>query len=180
MLNKELSHFAESSKSGTQISQFIIHTYMDKDDDELQPEVELLLHMEFFFYNLIYFLNLPKFLFKWLNRFGRFFFQLSSSEPLASTSTPVEETTHKSLLGKAKTAAMSRISGVRKLRSPRGGHIPEYGIEGHKELAVHMQMVKVNIILYQILEIINCFNFTQLKEHQLFFCIFLFLLNKIH
>lgn len=96
MLNKELSHFAESSKSGTQISQFIIHTYMDKDDDELQPEVELLLHMEFFFYNLIYFLNLPKFLFKWLNRFGRFFFQLSSSEPLASTSTPVEETTHMS------------------------------------------------------------------------------------
>lgn len=34
MLNKELSHFAESSKSGTQISQFLISTYMDKDDEE--------------------------------------------------------------------------------------------------------------------------------------------------
>ncbi|VDN40076.1 unnamed protein product [Gongylonema pulchrum] len=44
-----------------------------------------------------------------------------------------------SLLGKAKTAAMSRISGVRKLKSPRGGHIPEYGVDGQKELAVHMQ-----------------------------------------
>lgn len=34
MLNKELSQFAESSKSGTQVSQFLINTYMDKDDDE--------------------------------------------------------------------------------------------------------------------------------------------------
>ena len=34
LLNKELSHFAESSKSGVQVSKFLINTYMDKDDDE--------------------------------------------------------------------------------------------------------------------------------------------------
>ena len=34
MLNKELSHFAESSKSGTQVSRFLINTYMDTDEDE--------------------------------------------------------------------------------------------------------------------------------------------------
>ena len=39
MLNKELSHFAESSKSGTQVSKFLINTYMDKDDDD--PSVEV-------------------------------------------------------------------------------------------------------------------------------------------
>ncbi|VDK33696.1 unnamed protein product, partial [Anisakis simplex] len=44
-----------------------------------------------------------------------------------------------SLLGKAKTAAMSRISGVRKLRTACGGQIPEFGVEGQRELAVHMQ-----------------------------------------
>ena len=46
MLNKELSHFAESSKSGTQVSQFLLNTYMDKDEEEaaaadVQAEVSL-------------------------------------------------------------------------------------------------------------------------------------------
>lgn len=36
MLNKELSHFAESSKSGTQVSQFLINTYMDREDEDPQ------------------------------------------------------------------------------------------------------------------------------------------------
>lgn len=40
MLNKELSHFAESSKSGTQISQFLISTYMDKDDEEPPTDIQ--------------------------------------------------------------------------------------------------------------------------------------------
>lgn len=39
MLNKELSHFAESSKSGTQVSKFLMTTYMDKDEDETTLEV---------------------------------------------------------------------------------------------------------------------------------------------
>lgn len=41
MLNKELVHFAESSKSGTQISQFIINTYMDKDDDDVSQNLKV-------------------------------------------------------------------------------------------------------------------------------------------
>ncbi|GMT13953.1 hypothetical protein PFISCL1PPCAC_5250, partial [Pristionchus fissidentatus] len=42
MLNKELSHFAESSKSGTQVSKFLITTYMDKDeDDQATLEIEV-------------------------------------------------------------------------------------------------------------------------------------------
>ncbi|TKR57363.1 hypothetical protein L596_030843 [Steinernema carpocapsae] len=46
-----------------------------------------------------------------------------------------------SLLGKAKTAAMSRISGVRRLKTPHGttGNVPEYGVECAKEIAVYMQ-----------------------------------------
>lgn len=50
------------------------------------------------------------------------------------------------LLDKAKIAAMSRISGVRKLKSPRGSQIHEYGVEGQKELAVHMQRVMLSNI----------------------------------
>lgn len=41
MLNKELSHFAESSKSGTQVSKFLITTYMDKEEDEPSIEIEV-------------------------------------------------------------------------------------------------------------------------------------------
>lgn len=33
-MNKELSHFAESSKSGTQISRYLVSTYMDDREDE--------------------------------------------------------------------------------------------------------------------------------------------------
>lgn len=43
MLNKELTHFAESSKSGSQVSQFLINTYMDKDDDELSQNLRVCL-----------------------------------------------------------------------------------------------------------------------------------------
>lgn len=105
MLNKELSHFAESSKSGTQVSQFLINTYMDREDEDPQLSMVEVTHA-------------------------------SSSTPSTSTTS---ETSQMSLLGKAKTAAMSRISGVRKLRSTYGGQIPEFGVEGQRELAVHMQ-----------------------------------------
>jgi len=44
-----------------------------------------------------------------------------------------------SLFNKAKTAAMSRISGVRRLRSAPHGSPPEYGVECYKEIAVYMQ-----------------------------------------
>uniref|UniRef100_A0AAF5PYA8 Phosphodiesterase n=2 Tax=Wuchereria bancrofti TaxID=6293 RepID=A0AAF5PYA8_WUCBA len=100
MLNKELVHFAESSKSGTQISQFLINTYMDKDDDDVSQNLRV---------------------------------------PDETASTSSLDNVSISLLGKAKTAAMSRIIGIRKLKSPRGGHIPEYGVDGHKELEVYMQ-----------------------------------------
>ncbi|KHN82839.1 putative 3',5'-cyclic phosphodiesterase pde-4 [Toxocara canis] len=107
MLNKELSHFAESSKSGTQVSQFIISTYMDKEDDDPQmPQLEV-----------------------------------SHAEPPTPSTSTTSESPQLSLLGKAKTAAMSRISGVRKLRSTYGGQVPEFGVEGQRELAVHMQRV---------------------------------------
>ncbi|TKR57364.1 hypothetical protein L596_030843 [Steinernema carpocapsae] len=103
LLNKELSHFAESSKSGGQISKFLINTYMDHDDEENNtldvPSVEI------------------------------------TSEASTSSSPQM------SLLGKAKTAAMSRISGVRRLKTPHGttGNVPEYGVECAKEIAVYMQ-----------------------------------------
>lgn len=47
------------------------------------------------------------------------------------------------LLKKAQTAAMNRISGVRKLRAPsHEGHLPEYGVPCAKEVAVYMQQVR--------------------------------------
>ncbi|VDK19937.1 unnamed protein product [Anisakis simplex] len=66
MLNRELSHFAESSKSGTQVSQFLINTYMDKEDDEPQlpsaeaaaAEVRFSLNYTFFFEFSFHFSNL--------------------------------------------------------------------------------------------------------------------------
>src|SRR3954462_5005631 len=42
LLNKELSQFAESSKSGTQISKFLINTYMEdrqEEDEESKDKV---------------------------------------------------------------------------------------------------------------------------------------------
>ncbi|CAD6194010.1 unnamed protein product [Caenorhabditis auriculariae] len=102
MLNKELSHFAESSKSGTQVSKFLITTYMDKEEDE--PSIEI---------------------------------EVPGEGP--STSSPQMTV---SLLKKAQTAAMNRISGVRKLRAPsHEGHLPEYGVNCAKEIAVYMQRI---------------------------------------
>ncbi|PAV89934.1 hypothetical protein WR25_15247 [Diploscapter pachys] len=100
MLNKELSHFAESSKSGSAVSKFLLSTYLDKDDDE--PSIEI---------------------------------EVPGEGP--STSSPQMAV---SLLKKAQTAAMNRISGVRKLRAPsHEGHLPEYGTVCQKEIAVYMQ-----------------------------------------
>ncbi|VDL76865.1 unnamed protein product [Nippostrongylus brasiliensis] len=106
MLNKELSHFAESSKSGTQVSKFLITTYMDKDDDD--PTIEI---------------------------------EVPGEGP--STSSPQLSM---GLLKKAQTAAMNRISGVRKLRAPsHEGHLPEYGVPCAKEVAVYMQQVSLHL-----------------------------------
>ncbi|VDO60784.1 unnamed protein product [Onchocerca flexuosa] len=102
MLNKELIHFAESSKSGTQISQFLINTYMNKDDDEVSQNLRV---------------------------------------PDETASTSALDNVSLSLLDKAKTAAMSRIIGIRKLKPSRPSHIPEYGVDGHKELEIYMQQV---------------------------------------
>ncbi|CDG24082.1 Phosphodiesterase [Caenorhabditis elegans] len=101
MLNKELSHFAESSKSGTQVSKFLITTYMDKEEDE--PSIEI---------------------------------EVPTEVQGPSTSGPMTL----SILKKAQTAAMNKISGVRKLRAPsHDGHVPEYGVNCAREIAVHMQ-----------------------------------------
>ncbi|UMM17310.1 hypothetical protein L5515_013929 [Caenorhabditis briggsae] len=101
MLNKELSHFAESSKSGTQVSKFLITTYMDKEEDE--PSIEI---------------------------------EVPTEVQGPSTSGPMTL----SILKKAQTAAMNKISGVRKLRAPsHDGHVPEYGVSCAREIAVHMQ-----------------------------------------
>lgn len=101
MLNKELSHFAESSKSGTQVSKFLITTYMDKEEDE--PSIEI---------------------------------EVPTEVQGPSTSGPMTL----SILKKAQTAAMNKISGVRKLRAPsHDGQLPEYGVNCAREIAVHMQ-----------------------------------------
>lgn len=41
MLNKELSHFAESSKSGNQVSQYIFSTFMDKEQEVELPTLKI-------------------------------------------------------------------------------------------------------------------------------------------
>lgn len=41
MLNKELSHFAESGKSGTQISEFIFNTFMDREQELDLPTLQV-------------------------------------------------------------------------------------------------------------------------------------------
>uniref|UniRef100_A0A0N5CDM6 Phosphodiesterase n=1 Tax=Strongyloides papillosus TaxID=174720 RepID=A0A0N5CDM6_STREA len=111
MLNKELSHFAESSKSGTQISKFLINTYMDNNEEESvspnQPEQ-------------------PKEI---------------SAEDASSVASTSQSSPHLSLFGKAKTAAMSKISGVRKLKNLHSGQVPEYGVDCAKEIVVYMQML---------------------------------------
>ncbi|EPB79536.1 hypothetical protein ANCCEY_01356 [Ancylostoma ceylanicum] len=121
MLNKELSHFAESSKSGTQVSKFLITTYMDKDDDD--PTIEI---------------------------------EVPGEGP--STSSPQLSM---GLLKKAQTAAMNRISGVRKLRAPsHEGHLPEYGVACAKEVAVYMQQC------FGALGIIaNAYSFENIKQN---------------
>ncbi|CAG9538894.1 unnamed protein product [Cercopithifilaria johnstoni] len=100
MLNKELIHFAESSKSGTQISQFLIDTYTDKDDDEVSQNITV---------------------------------------PDDTASTSSLDNFSISVLGKAKTAAISQIVGIRKLKSPFDDHILQYDVNDHKELQVYMQ-----------------------------------------
>uniref|UniRef100_A0A914VIU2 3',5'-cyclic-AMP phosphodiesterase n=1 Tax=Plectus sambesii TaxID=2011161 RepID=A0A914VIU2_9BILA len=126
MLNKELSHFAESSKSGTQISQFIINTYMDKEDAELDiPTLQVTLS------------------------------DGSAHQPSTSSSSTTEGPTQMahgvaggtSLLNKAKTVAMSHISGVRKLKHAnsvsQSGELSKYGIDvaNPRELARHMDQL---------------------------------------
>uniref|UniRef100_A0AC35U6D6 Phosphodiesterase n=1 Tax=Rhabditophanes sp. KR3021 TaxID=114890 RepID=A0AC35U6D6_9BILA len=110
MLNKELSHFAESSKSGTQISKFLINTYMDNNEEDSGASQNAEIAKE----------------------------HAPGEVSVASTS---HTSPHLSLFGKAKTAAMSKISGVRKLKSYHSGQVPEYGIECAKEIAVYMQML---------------------------------------
>uniref|UniRef100_A0A1I8A4C6 3',5'-cyclic-AMP phosphodiesterase n=1 Tax=Steinernema glaseri TaxID=37863 RepID=A0A1I8A4C6_9BILA len=57
LLNKELSHFAESSKSGGQISKFLINTYMDHDDEENNtvdvPSVECITNSLIVFWRML-------------------------------------------------------------------------------------------------------------------------------
>ncbi|KAH7718883.1 Protein PDE-4 d [Aphelenchoides avenae] len=117
LLNKELSHFAESSKSGTQISRYLVSTYMDDRGDE-----DLIINNE-----------------------------SQDREHRKHNSVPSDPSTSASgkcaspqisLFNKAKTAAMSRISGVRKLHKLPNSHTgppPEYGVECQKEIAVYMQ-----------------------------------------
>jgi cAMP-specific phosphodiesterase 4 len=110
LLNKELTQFAESSKSGTQISRFLVSTYMnDRDEDDNTT-----------------------------NDFTEGKFNSVANDPGTSKCASPQT----SLFNKAKTAAMSRISGVRKLRTqPTTGPPPEYGVESRKEIAVYMQRI---------------------------------------
>uniref|UniRef100_A0A7E4UMQ9 Phosphodiesterase n=1 Tax=Panagrellus redivivus TaxID=6233 RepID=A0A7E4UMQ9_PANRE len=115
LLNKELSHFAESSKSGVQVSKFLINTYMDKDEDEVNDK-ELAAAVAAATRN--------------------------DSSQTGDASTSACSSPNLSLFNKAKTAAMSRISGVRRLRAPsHGGTPPEYGVDCFKEVAVYMQRI---------------------------------------
>jgi cAMP-specific phosphodiesterase 4 len=115
LLNKELSHFAESSKSGVQVSKYLINTYMDKDEDETNDK-ELAAAAAAVVAGHQRDSHLP-------------------SDPSTSGCASPQL----SLFNKAKTAAMSKISGVRRLRHSSHGIPPEYGIECAKEIAVYMQ-----------------------------------------
>uniref|UniRef100_A0A1I7SV98 Phosphodiesterase n=1 Tax=Bursaphelenchus xylophilus TaxID=6326 RepID=A0A1I7SV98_BURXY len=71
--------------------------------------------------------------------------EMASSKPLSlQGSTAIASTSNcaspqLSLFNKAKTAAMSKISGVRRLRAPtHAGAPPEYGVECQKEIVVYM------------------------------------------
>jgi hypothetical protein len=123
LLNKELSHFAESSKSGVQVSKYLINTYMDNDDDERSNNDN-----------------------KDLVAAAAAVVSGQHNVPLLPLSDPSTSGCHSpqlSLFNKAKTAAMSKISGVRRLRTSSHGIPPEYGIECAKEIAVYMQRVSL-------------------------------------
>uniref|UniRef100_A0AC34GSI4 Phosphodiesterase 4 upstream conserved regions (UCR) domain-containing protein n=1 Tax=Panagrolaimus sp. ES5 TaxID=591445 RepID=A0AC34GSI4_9BILA len=115
LLNKELSHFAESSKSGVQVSKYLINTYMDKEDDEGNNDKDLVAAAAAVVA-------------------GQHVNSLPSDPSTSGCHSP-----QLSLFNKAKTAAMSKISGVRRLRTSSHGIPPEYGIECAKEIAVYMQ-----------------------------------------
>ncbi|KAI6211381.1 Phosphodiesterase [Aphelenchoides besseyi] len=127
LLNKELSQFAESSKSGTQVTKFLINTYMDREEEQDDN----------------------------VNRSGTDKDETfaptsgSSAHDSPTVTTPIAALPHApigspqlSLFNKAKTAAMSRISGVRRLRAQtHGGTPPEFGVECSKEIAVYMNRI---------------------------------------
>ncbi|KAI6206393.1 Phosphodiesterase [Aphelenchoides besseyi] len=128
LLNKELSQFAESSKSGTQVTKFLINTYMDREEEQDDN----------------------------VNRSGTAKDETfaptsgSSAHDSPTVTTPIAALPHAppigspqlSLFNKAKTAAMSRISGVRRLRAQtHGGTPPEFGVECNKEIAVYMNRI---------------------------------------
>jgi cAMP-specific phosphodiesterase 4 len=119
LLNKELSHFAESSKSGVQVSKYLINTYMDNDDDERSNNDKDLVAAAA----------------------AVVAGQQNPVLPLSDPSTSGCHSPQLSLFNKAKTAAMSKISGVRRLRHSAHGIPPEYGIECAKEIAVYMQRI---------------------------------------
>ncbi|KAI6216518.1 Phosphodiesterase [Aphelenchoides fujianensis] len=129
LLNKELSQFAESSKSGTQVTKYLINTYMDREEEEegapnrpasknepYSPASGSLAHDSAVTTPIAAAAGLPT---------------------MAACASP-----QLSLFNKAKTAAMSRISGVRRLRAQtHGGTPPEYGVECSKEVAVYMSRI---------------------------------------
>ncbi|KAI1727438.1 3'5'-cyclic nucleotide phosphodiesterase domain-containing protein [Ditylenchus destructor] len=130
LLNKELSQFAETSKSGTQISKFLINTYMeDRDEDENNGDGAMARQQDHF--------NEKRGGMMAGGSSAHFAGASSSSPPVASQF---------SLFSKAKTAAMSRITGVRRLRTGVIGHHPhhvppEYGVNCQKEIEVYMQRI---------------------------------------
>uniref|UniRef100_A0AC35EWE4 Phosphodiesterase 4 upstream conserved regions (UCR) domain-containing protein n=1 Tax=Panagrolaimus sp. PS1159 TaxID=55785 RepID=A0AC35EWE4_9BILA len=124
LLNKELSHFAESSKSGVQVSKYLINTYMDKDDDDGSNNDKDLVAAAAAVV---------------AGQHSEVFQLFPSVLPLSDPSTSGCHSPQLSLFNKAKTAAMSKISGVRRLRTSSHGIPPEYGIECAKEIAVYMQ-----------------------------------------
>nr|CAD2184844.1 unnamed protein product [Meloidogyne enterolobii] len=148
LLNRELTHFAESSKSGPQISRFLLNTYMEQ--EEAQEE-------------------------------GQKMEQKPSTSSIPSKPLPpmVAVAGHASLFNKAKTAAMSRISGVQRLRSsqfgPHHGCPPEFGVPCKKEIEVYMQRINdwgVNIFKMHELSkqhSLTSVTYTLLRERKMLF-----------
>ncbi|KAF0774181.1 cAMP-specific 3',5'-cyclic phosphodiesterase isoform X1 [Aphis craccivora] len=138
MLNKELSHFSESSKSGNQISEYICSTFLDKQQE----------------------LDIPSLHTDENQDEGRQSTNKASSSSGASNSQSGAQ--HKKKDVKSKVTPMSHISGVKRALSHTnsfaGERLPKFGVDTPKEEELGHTLAEIDkwgIDIFRIADLTN-------------------------